>query len=178
MEMPWRHEEGWERSGMYLGSEILKVIATTTKPMSDQVLRMAQAIVPIPIRRYPEESQELDRMWQIEHFLQAREEWPEIIRTESPVKVPLNVIRVGNAAICTNPAELYVEHGLAIKKHSPAHITIISQLTDGYVGYVATKGAYQHGGYSTWPARTCKLSEDAGDMIVEATHRLLDEVFD
>ncbi|MCC6444764.1 MAG: hypothetical protein IT210_15055 [Armatimonadetes bacterium] len=176
-EMPWRNEEGWKRSGLYLGSEILKVIAATYRPMENPVLKLAQAVVPIPIREYPQDEAELQKVWQHEHFSQARKDWPEIVRAESPVGVHLNVIRVGDAAICTNPAELYVEHGLAIKKYSPVKVTIISQLADGYVGYVATEEAYRHGGYSTWPARSCKLAEDAGDTIVRRTQELLDEAF-
>ena len=100
-----------------------------------------------------------------------------MVPRESPVSVRLNVVRVGDAAICTNPAELYVEYGLAIKRCSPARVTLISELTDGYVGYVPTRDAFARGGYSTWPASSSKLDPGAGDLVVEHSHRLLDAAF-
>ncbi len=50
-EMPWRNEDGWKRSGLYLGSEILKTIAGTIKPMQNPVLRLAQTSFAVP--RWP-----------------------------------------------------------------------------------------------------------------------------
>ncbi len=79
--------------------------------------------------------------------------------------------------ICTNPAEFYSEFALAIRKASPARVTLISQLTDGYCGYIPTRLAFTRGGYTTWACPTSKLSHDAGVRIVEATTRLLAEAF-
>ena len=87
-------------------------------------------------------------------------------------------ICLGDAVICTNPAEFYVEHGIAIKDASPAKVTLISQLTDGYVGYVPIAEAFPRGGYSTWPAVTSLLAPEAGGIIVETTRQLLQQVFD
>lgn len=169
----WRNEEGWKRSGIYLGSEIAKVIVSLSIPMSDPELKLEQACIPIPIREYNDICPDLEN----EHFKSAKDHWPLMIAEESPVEVRVNVLKLGDAAICTNPSEFYVEHGLEIKKHSPARVTIISQLTDGYVGYVPTKEAFTHGGYSTWPAASSKLNEDAGDIIVETTIEQLKNAF-
>jgi hypothetical protein len=174
--MPWRGEAGLRRSGLYLGSEILKTVASLTEPMPEPCLRLVQAVLPVPIRQYPD-GDRLGRLWDHEHFREAREDWPRMLREESPVDVRLHVLRLGDAAICTNPAELYVEHGLAIKAASPARTTLIAELTDGYCGYVATEEAYTNGGYSTWPARSCKLDERAGGQIVGKTVELLQHAF-
>jgi hypothetical protein len=56
-------------------------------------------------------------------------------------------------------------------------VTLIGELCDGYCGYVPTREAFSHGGYSTWPATTCKLAEDAGERIVEGTAECLAEAF-
>jgi len=171
---PWRGEEGWKRSGMYLGSEIVKTIAGTVDPMVDPKLILKKETLKIPIMDYPED---IVIGWDDPHFKQAKLDWPRKTAEESPYTVRVSVIRVGDAAICTNPAEFYVEHGLAIKDNSPASVTLISELTDGFVGYVATREAYTHGGYSTWPAEGCKLAHDAGEKIVASTKGLLKEAF-
>jgi hypothetical protein len=93
------------------------------------------------------------------------------------VSVRLNVLRVGDAAVCTNPAELFVEYGLAFRERSPARVTLISELTDGYVGYVPTERAFARGGYETWAAPTSQLVPEAGEQIVRATQGLLEKAF-
>lgn len=172
----WRGERGLLRSGRYLGSEIVKVIESTLKPMESPALEIAGTRLSIPIREYPT-GFEYFKHWNHEYFKQAREDWPRFRAEESPVQVRVNVIRVGDAAICTNPAELYVEFGLAIKKASPARVTLVSELADGYCGYVATRESYARGGYSAMPAYSCKLEVDAGDKIVRATRKLLRKCF-
>lgn len=171
---PWRGEEGWKRSGMYLGSEIVKTIAGTIDPMINPKLVLKKETLQIPIMDYPED---IEIGWDDEHFRQAKRDWPRKSLEESPYDVRVNVIRIGDAAICANPAEFYCEHGLAIKDKSPASVTLISELTDGFVGYVATREAYKHGGYSTWPAEGCKLAHDAGEQIVASSKKLLNEAF-
>jgi len=178
-ETPWRGEEGWKRSGLYLGSEILEVIAGTLKPMNDPALCVAGGVVPIPMRPWPEsfDPEKFQPGGARDYYVQSRADWPRMLREESPVQVRLNVLRMGEAAICTNPAELYVEHGLLIKQLSPARVTLIAQLCDGYVGYVPTRQAFKRGGYSTWPAPSSKLAENAGDFMVEATRKLMEAAF-
>jgi len=178
-DMPWRGEQGWARSGRYLGSEILKVVASTLKPMPEPRLRLAQSVVPISLRRWPETFQPdtFKPGGARDYYTRSQADWPRMLSEESPCPVRLNVLRVGDAAICTNPAEYYVEHGLFIKHLSPARVTLISQLCDGYVGYVPTRHAFKRGGYSTWPAPTSKLAEDAGDVMAWESVRLLKELF-
>ena len=91
--------------------------------------------------------------------------------------VLVNVIRIGDTAFCTNPAEFFVEHGLAIRKQSPARVTFITELTDGYCGYVPTEKAFTRGGYETWPAPTSQLASVAGKQITTAAGRMLRTAF-
>ena len=169
---PWYGEEGWRRAGEYLGRGALSVIESA-EPMDDPVLRLARAVVPIPIRPYPADFDPGKLSWGREYFARAKADWPRMLSEESPVEVRLSVLRIGDAAICTNPAELYAAHALAIRASSPARVTLASELTDGYVGYVPTRDAFRRGGYSVWPAETSKLAEDAGDIIVGETASLL-----
>ena len=175
---PWRGEEGLKRSGRYLGGEILKVIAESVDPMPNQDLALRQEILQIPLRPWPEDfdPQQLSPGFR-EFFAQSHAEWPGRMAKESPVAVPVSVLRLGGAAICTNPSELYCHFGLKIKENSPAAVTAVAELVDGCAGYIPTPDAIERGGYSAYPGRQCQLAPDAGDRIVEATQRMLAEVF-
>lgn len=176
---PWRDEAGVKRSGQYLAGEALKVIASTVRPMPAPQLRLAQTRLKIPVRPWPKLgaiTEPLSRLTGREHhfryYTAARAVWPVPV---DPVM--LNVVRIGDTVICTNPAELFVEFGLEIRRRSPARVTFISELTDGYCGYVCTKKAYSRGGYETWPAPTSKLAHNAGPQFVAATRQLLAKAF-
>lgn len=176
-EQPWRGEEGLKRSGLYLTGEISKVIAQAIKPIEPPSLSVKHASIKIPIRPYPAKQDRCyPHSWggESETFYRNSEaDWPRKIREESPVEVRINIIRIGDTVLCTNPAELFSDFALKIREASPARVTLISQLTDGYCGYVPTPFAFTRGGYETWPCATSKLAHEAGDMIVNATVDLL-----
>jgi neutral ceramidase len=184
-QQPWRGEAGLVRSGLYLGGEAAKVFASAVVPMDAPVLRLEQMTLSLPIRSWPrpEDATYPEPLtsggWQEAraYYERAAAEWPRRLAEESPVPVRLSVLRVGDAALCTNPAELFVEYGLAIRERSPARVTLISELTDGYVGYVPTERAFTRGGYETWIAPSSQLVPEAGEQIVRATRDLLEKAF-
>jgi len=180
VDQPWMGEEGLERAGLLLAGEISKVIAQAIEPIESPTLSAKHATVPIPIRPYPIPGERAyPNSWggdSEKFFREAEADWPRKIAEESPVDVRLNVVRIGDTVICTNPAELFSDFALLIRKASPARVTLISQLTDGYCGYIPTRLAYTRGGYETWASPTSKLSKDAGVTIVAATTKLLAEV--
>jgi len=180
-EEPWMGEDGLERAGLLLAGEIAKTIAQAIHPIEAPTLAFKHAAAQIPIRPYPKpDERAYPNSWggDSEKFYRAAEaDWPRMMAEESPVEVRLNVIRIGDTAICTNPAELFSEFALAIRRASPARVTLISQLTDGYCGYVPTRLAFTRGGYETWACPTSKLSQDAGVTIVKETTQLLAQAF-
>ncbi len=183
-DQPWRGETGVRRSGLYLAGEAAKVIAGTTRPMKSPKLRVEQKKLSIPVRPWPKDGDVIDPFPNLKkrphhriYYSAAKADWPRRMKEENPVDVLLNVIRIGDTAICTNGAEFFVEFGLAIRKKSPARVTFVSELTDGYCGYVPTRKAYSRGGYETWPAPTSTLAIQAGDEIVKATAGLLKKAF-
>ena len=183
-DQPWRGETGLRRSGLYLAGEAVKVIAGAVKPMPAPKLRVAQAKLKIPVRPWPKPGAPNDPWPWIKtrpatqrYYQAAQADWPRRLKAENPVTVQVNVVRIGDAVICTNPSEFFVEHGLTIRKQSPARVTFISELTDGYCGYVPTLKAFSRGGYETWPAPTSQLASVAGKQIVAGTSQLLRKVF-
>jgi len=175
---PWRAEAGLSRSGGYLGGEILKVVASHTEPMAEPELRLKRAEVDIPVRPWDEHG-DLSEFGggMREFFERSRDGWDRMMREESPVRVRLSVLRVGDAAICFNPAELYCEFGIAMKERSPARATLVGELTDGWVGYVPTPQAIRHGGYSAQSSDVTKLVPEAGWTMVATTGELLAQAF-
>jgi neutral ceramidase len=175
---PWRGEAGLVRSGLYLGGEIVKVIAAQVTPMVEPLLHHSYLDLKIPMREWDSGADlSLYQGGMLEFFEQSRASWPRLMAEANPVPTPIHVVRIGDAAICTNPAELYVEFGLAIKATSPARVTLIGQLTDGYCGYVPTPEAIRHGGYSATSASHTRLIPEGGWIMVEATRELLAQAF-
>ena len=181
---PWRGETGLQRSGLYLAGETAKVIASAIHPLKTPVLRVLQTKLQIPLRPWPKPGAINDPFpWLKErpahqrYYEAAKAEWPARTAQRNPVPVMVHVLRIGDTAFCTSPAELFVEHGLAIRRQSPARVTFISELTDGYCGYVPTKKAFTRGGYETWPAPTSLLAPSAGPQIIAGTGQLLRQAF-
>lgn len=177
-QQPWRGESGLVRSGLYLGGEILKVIANQTTPMVAPGLHHDQTELQLSMRPWDSWADLTEFGGAMRtYFEQSQADWPALLRADNPVAVRLHVIRLGDAAICCNPAELYVEFGLAIKHRSPARVTLIAELSDGWCGYVPTPEAIRHGGYSATTNRYTRLLPEAGWIITETTHQMLRRVF-
>jgi len=89
---------------------------------------------------------------------------------------PLEVqaFRLGaDTAIVTLPGEIFVEHGLSIKRASPFKHTFVIELANDNCAYVPTREAYAQGAYEVINSR---LQQGGGEMLVDAALRLLKEL--
>ncbi len=86
--------------------------------------------------------------------------------------VEVQVFRLSrDLAIVTLPGEVFVEHGLAIKKASPFPTTLVIELAnDSGPAYVPTRKAFGEGAYEVYSAF---LAEGAGERMVDEATRLL-----
>ncbi len=89
--------------------------------------------------------------------------------------VEMQAIRLADWTILTTPAELYTEIGLAMKAVAPEKKILISELTNGHVGYASpdtTLGTTAYGGryYSG------RLGYGTKDKMVTAAKALVDEL--
>ncbi|WP_207395600.1 hypothetical protein [Bremerella alba] len=105
--------------------------------------------------------------------------WPLGFPTPDPsagdVAIELNAIRLGDVAMVTNPFELYCDYGVRIKGRSPAIQTFVVELA-GSGSYLPTARAVEGGGYGAI-SRTCRVGPAAGDAIVDASLKMLDELW-
>lgn len=90
--------------------------------------------------------------------------------------LPIHAIKIGNAAIVTQPTELFCQFGLDIKSRSPFPLTAVFGITDGYHGYCPTYQAIAGGGYSAETIYWTRLSPDAGYKIVDQACNLLNQL--
>lgn len=98
-------------------------------------------------------------------------------RGETSCAVEIGCLSIAQSvAISTNPAELFAEFGLEIRTRSPFDVTLISELTNGYCGYVPTEAAHGEGGYEAHRAVfASRLAKNAGRTITETAVDLLNK---
>ena len=103
------------------------------------------------------------------------------------MEAPIQILRIGDAAVVGWPAEVYVELGLEVRQRSPFPLTFVASLANGGVGYIPTPAAYESQGkanefgkYATSITRALMgnlpFRSDVGRILVEETLRLLNEM--
>jgi hypothetical protein len=66
----------------------------------------------------------------------------------TPIKVDVQILRIGDMAIAAMPGEPFAEIGAAVKKASPFAFTMFCGYTSGTGGgYMPVESEYAHGGY-------------------------------
>ena len=87
----------------------------------------------------------------------------------------LHVLRLGDAAICTNSFELFTDYGIQIKGRSKAIQTLVVQLVGGGT-YLPTDRAVKGGSYSAI-IQSNTVGPVGGQVLVDKTVAALDKVF-
>ena len=155
---------------------------------ADVVLRHEVATVPLPMRpvteaEYHEAKAAVDRARakiEKDHKAAAREyrrlKWYEdtVLRyekqkstTNPTYPAEVHVLRIGDAAVCTNPFELFTNYGIRIKGRSKAVQTFVVQLV-GSATYVPTADAVRGGGYSAI-VHSNVVGPEGGQVLVDYT---------
>ncbi len=89
-------------------------------------LRCAEALATAPLR-----------------VARAVADLPTTEDAEATATTETQVIALGDLAIVGVPAEYFVELQLDIKARSPFPLTVVSELTNGWIGYVPTRKAFE-----------------------------------
>ena len=96
---------------------------------------------------------------------------------EEPVReLKLQALRIGDLGICAIPNEVYGITGIKLKEQSPFRTQFNMELANGSEGYIPPPFQHKLGGYTTWPARTAGLEEQAEPVIIENLLEMLEEV--
>ncbi|MHB0856099.1 MAG: hypothetical protein ACYC5M_00845 [Anaerolineae bacterium] len=90
--------------------------------------------------------------------------------------VPVTAVRIGPFAMASNPGELFVEHGLTIKRRSPFPHTVVAELSNDIILYQPTREAFEQQGYETL-AGANRVSPDGIEAIVDGASDLLERLW-
>ena len=88
----------------------------------------------------------------------------------------VNLSRIGEVAIITNPFELFNDYGMRIRAKCRAAQVFNVQLTNAAGGYLPTEAAVRGGSYSAKPASTL-VGPAGGDRLAEVYVEKIDEMF-
>ena len=161
-----------------------------TPAFAHRVLHLKLPLRQVTQGEYEEARAEVARL-KASHSPENRMTMQEIVRAFEPqgvvmryqlqqetqtVDVVSHVVRVGNAALATNPFELFHAYGLRMKARVPARPMMVVQLSNGLGGYLPTEQAVSGGSYSSKAASTL-CGPEGGDMLVEETVRAINEMF-
>lgn len=186
-----------ERYGMILAGEVLKIIGSLRSPetpIMEPKLAARSEVLQLPVRDLPDqepmreayeralkdaESAETDeeRFRALRTAGQHRESLDLIERGTDPVPGEVQVMRIGDLAVASTPGEMFVQLGLEIKRRSAAPHTFVVELANGWVGYLLNPGGFAEGGYEAHPGPWTKVSEDAGQMLVDKAVELMKELW-
>ncbi len=97
---------------------------------------------------------------------------------DAPVySMDLHVIRLGDAAVATNPFELYIEYGNQIKARSRAQQTFLAQLTGDRGLYLPTRAALPGKAYGSRITEN-KVGPEGGELLVERTVEVINSMWE
>jgi len=184
---PWDGEQRKQEIGRMLAAETLRIM-TKTKVTERTVIRSVQEGIRVAVK-IPDASAMKKAEKIIKLGVEKTGQWDYVLAWsrkklyeryhKRPVEtLPVHVVRIGDYAVATNPCELYCQFGLDIKRRSPAPITAVMQLTNGFSGYCPTICGIRGGGYSGEPIYWCRLEPYAGYEIVEVSARLLHRLWE
>lgn len=110
----------------------------------------------------------------IDVFRKMREEMRE--QQGESRETYLQVMRIGDVAIVSVPAEYFTVLGIEIKRRSPFANTIIAELANDWIGYVGDRKGYERGGYQTWFGYHSYCEIGTGEAIVDEAVKMLHEL--
>lgn len=183
-------DDGYKHIGRILGGEVIKLISLSRAGQVGS-LSVLNRMIHVPYRSYDQQEVEKARLLleQAEqsgdvrqYLFQALSNLEERARYNTLLAVDdlkrqhalhpaeLSALKIGDVIFVTNPAELFVEYQLELKRTFPYEKVIMAEITNGWCSYVPTKQAIALGGYETAQRR---LDAEAGQMIVDASADLI-----
>jgi neutral ceramidase len=87
----------------------------------------------------------------------------------------IQVLVIGDVALCGVPAEFFTRLGMDIKSRSPVANTYVAELANDWIGYLPDEEAHRLGGYQTWMGHHSYAEPGTGERVVDAVVALLRE---
>ncbi len=186
------------RYGMILAGEVLKIIGSLRSPempVMEPRLAAKSEVLHLPVRDLPDPvpikegyeralkdagnaETDAERFRALRTAGQHRESLDLIERGTDPVPGEVQVMRIGDLAVASTPGEMFVQLGLEIKRRSAAAHTFVVELANGWVGYLLNPGGFAEGGYEASPGPWTRVSEGAGQMLIDKAVEIIENLWD
>jgi hypothetical protein len=180
--VPTHLPTGGPQKAMQVGRALAGAAMYATEraePLTD--LKLDGALERLPIPYYTRDAQLLaeiaelkqrEKLGDFERYLVERtESWPH---DGQSVEAPIQALRIGDMAVVSLPAEIFVKIGLEIKHFSPAKYTMVVELANGRVtSYVPTTDQAERGAYGAKPILSRWLCSDAGRRMADQAQVML-----
>jgi hypothetical protein len=196
-------EESACETGNKLAEKTLELLPSLS--MEDKISLNYETIdVDLPLQPLPEKDalttlieqtkKELNKYLGKDHsdwdycFNQSQLEWAmealKIVESHTPQKevetISLYALRIGPLAFIGIPGEYFTEFGMQIKSSSPFRFTAVMTLTNGYIGYLPNRHAYEIGHYEASQCpKYCGVyfyQPNVGEVVCEAALKLLQNI--
>jgi neutral ceramidase len=161
------------------------VAAAQAKAIAKPSLAVKRAVVEVPTQTFTaaevaQARKDMDKIGTVEMSFLDQVRTYKIVDLQSrrgaTIPLEVQVFRLSDeVAVVGLPGEVFVEHGLAIKKASPFPVTLVIELCQDDVAYVPTKKAFAEGSYETVNSR---IAPGGGEVMVETAITLLKDLID
>ena len=166
----WR-VDGPRSATLRFASKVIEVPARqyTAREIDDMSSRAAAASKQVEEARASGDSwKKFQAEARLRRFSDLLEQWKSQPANPAPVKVQLQILRIGEVALVAMPGEPFAEIGVAVKKASPFAFTMFCGYSNGAGGdYMPIAAEYPYGGYEV--ERTPYGTGAAEKVIQEAT---------
>ena len=159
---PFRQDAKWANTlGQRVAFGALDVV-NREEPVAFDVIKYASEDLPLNYReitaeRYARDLAAVRERYQpgfkgrlgFMEFLKGRDTiWLHLRKCLNPkLACDISCVQIGNLLLVTNPTECFAQIGLDIKAQSSFEHTMVSELTNGYLGYLPTADVFgPHGG--------------------------------
>ena len=170
-------------------------IADALRPLPGTPIGFATRNIELPLRKVDPEMirkarEHLKRFptpqWRQEEPESVEWEWLyaigrlqlEQMRNESPTfSYEIQAFRIGDLALVALSGEPFVEGQLNIKLRSPAELTFVAHMSNGFAGYIPTSHGLRGGGYESDTGMGSRYAGEALGMIVDGSVELIADLY-
>jgi hypothetical protein len=172
-----------QRIGTVLSGEVIKTY-TRMQPVDVSRVGAMRRIVELPLAPFSESDLPAARETVAKYgkpdaapfldFVQSFKILELSNRKGKPIEAEIQILTIGNdVAVVSLPGEIFTELGTYIRARSPFRTTIVTELTNGSIGYVPDRKAYIEGNYEPVSSR---VAPGSGEILVENALRMLNEI--
>ncbi len=177
-----------QRTGRALAGETLRIMGDATGCEADVAVSACRRSLEIPYRDPPIPFEEAREKWAY-----YKDHWEEFLRLDieerglfhstlrlegytreaAAEEAEISALALGDVILVGNPAELFIEFQLDIKERFKGRKVIVTELTNGRIGYVPTRLACALGGYETIITR---FNPGTGELIRDTSIELVKQL--